>query len=49
MVWVGNVGDEGLEFVSCCSGGNDDVVGGAIRAVGSDEGRIPGVSLPSKL
>ena len=40
MVWVGNVGDEGLAFVSSCSGGNDDVVGGTIRAVGEGD-RIP--------
>ena len=48
MVCVGNVGDEGLAFVSSCIKGNDDVVGGTIRAVG-DEDRIPGASLLSKL
>ena len=49
MVCVGNVGDEGLAFVSSCSGGNDGVVDGTIRAVGGDEDRNPGASLPSKL
>lgn len=48
MVCVGNVGDEGLAFVSSCSGGDDDV-GETIRGVGGDDDRIPGASLLSKL
>jgi hypothetical protein len=48
VVCVGNVGGEGLASVSSCSGGNDDVVGGTIRAIG-DEDRFPGASLLSKL
>ena len=34
MVCVDNVGSA---FVSSCSRGNDDVVGGAIRAVGGED------------
>ena len=46
MVCVGNVGGEGIVFVSSCSGGDD--VGGTIRVVG-DEDRNPEASLLSKL
>lgn len=45
VVCVGNVGGEGLAFVSSCSGGNDC---GMIRAAGGED-RILGASLPSKL
>ena len=48
MACIGNVGGDGLSFVSSCSGGNDDVVGRTIRAVGGED-RIPGASILSKL
>lgn len=48
--WIGKVGDEGIAvgFVSNCSGGNDDVVCGASRGVGEEDG-IAGGPLLSKL